>query len=173
MESFIEAVKELSNKRIGALFAMERGISLKEHRETGVELDAEFTKELAMTIFFPKTALHDGGMILSDRRVAAASCVFPVSAKELKDRTLGLRHRAAIGLTEVTDALAVVVSEETGSISVCVDGNIYKDLKTSELRKKLEVVFIPEEKKNEEDVQEQPDSEDRVASDSDSDMVRD
>ena len=173
MESFIEAVKELSNKRIGALFAMERGISLKEHRETGVELDAEFTKELAMTIFFPKTALHDGGMILADRRVAAASCVFPVSAKELKDRTLGLRHRAAIGLTEVTDALAVVVSEETGSISVCVDGNIYKDLKTSELRKKLEVVFIPEEKKNEEDVQEQLDSEDRVAADSDSDMVRD
>ena len=173
MESFIEAVTELSNKRIGALFAMERGISLKEHRETGVELDAEFSKELAMTIFFPKTALHDGGMVIAERRVAAAGCVFPVSAKELKDRTLGLRHRAAIGLTEVTDALAVVVSEETGSISVCVDGRIFKDLKTSALREKLEMIFVPEEQNNEEDIQEQSDSQDGVAADSDSDMVRD
>jgi diadenylate cyclase len=79
MESFIETVTELSNKRIGALFAMERYISLKEFRETGVEVDAEFSKELAMTIFFPKTALHDGGMVIADRRIAAAGCVFPVS----------------------------------------------------------------------------------------------
>lgn len=173
MESFIEAVTELSNKRIGALFAMERSISLKEHRETGVEIDGEFSKELAMSIFFPKTALHDGGMILSDRRVAAAGCVFPVSAKELKDRTLGLRHRAALGLTEVTDALAIIVSEETGSISVSVDGKIFKDLTTEELREKLEVVFVPEEKNNEEDVQEQPAGKAGIAADSDSDLVSD
>ncbi len=171
MEAFIEAVTELSNKRIGALFAMERGISLKEHRETGVELNAEFSKELAMTIFFPKTALHDGGMIIADRKVAAAGCVFPVSAKELKDRTLGLRHRAALGLTEVTDAVAVIVSEETGAISVSIDGSIYKDLDSTELREKLEMVFIPEEQENDEDVEEQPSGEADVTTDSDSDLV--
>lgn len=173
MEAFIEAVTELSNKRIGALFAMERGISLKEHRETGVELNAEFSKELAMTIFFPKTALHDGGMIIADRKVAAAGCVFPVSAKELKDRTLGLRHRAALGLTEVTDAVAVIVSEETGAISVSIDGSIYKDLDSTELREKLEMVFIPEEQENDEDVEEQPSGKTDVTTDSGSDLVSD
>ena len=173
MESFIEAVGELSNKRIGALFAMERGISLKEHKETGVEVNGEFSKELVLSIFFPKTALHDGGMVIADRRIAAAGCVFPVSAKELKDRTLGLRHRAAIGLTEVTDALAVIVSEETGNISVSEEGKIFKNLKVPELREKLEMVFIPEEQHNEEGIQEQSDSEDGVSADSDSDMVRD
>ena len=173
MEAFIEAVIELSNKRIGALFAMERSISLKEQRETGIELDAEFSKELALTIFFPKTALHDGGMIISGRKVAAAGCVFPVSAKELKDRTLGLRHRAAIGLTEITDAVAVIVSEETGTISVGIDGEIYKDLKTTELREKLEMVFIPEEQDHAEITEEQSARENGVASDSDSDMVSD
>lgn len=173
MEAFIDAVKELSNKRIGALFALERGISLKEHRETGVEMDAEFSKELALTIFFPNTALHDGGMIIADRRMASAGCVFPVSAKELKDRTLGLRHRAAIGLTEVSDALAVIVSEETGAISVAVDGEIFKDLSTEELREKLEVVFIPEEQHTDEHDEEELDSETGVTSDSDSDLVSD
>ncbi len=173
MEAFIEAVIELSNKRIGALFAMERSISLKEQRETGIELNAEFSKELALTIFFPKTALHDGGMIISGRKVAAAGCVFPVSAKELKDRTLGLRHRAAIGLTEITDAVAVIVSEETGTISVGIDGEIYKDLKTTELREKLEMVFIPEEQDHAEITEEQSARENGVASDSDSDMVSD
>lgn len=173
MEAFIEAVGELSNKRMGALFAMERSISLKEQRETGIELNAEFSKELALTIFFPKTALHDGGMIISERKVAAAGCVFPVSAKELKDRTLGLRHRAAIGLTEITDAVAVIVSEETGAISVSIDGEIYKDLKTTELREKLEMVFIPEEQDNAENMEEQSTGEVGVASDRDSDMVSD
>ncbi len=173
MELFIETVQALSNKRTGALFAMERGISLKEYKENGVTLGADFSKELITTIFNPKTILHDGGIIISSRKIAAAGCVFPVSAKELKDRTLGLRHRAAIGLTEITDALAVVVSEETGCISVSIDGKIFKDLSTDELRNKLEIVFIPEKQKNEKDIQEQSDSKNSVTSDSDSDMVSD
>ena len=112
----------MSKKRIGALFAFERSISLKEHLDTGVELDALFTPEFALTVFHPKTALHDGGMIIAKDRAAGAGCVFPVSSRELVDRSTGLRHRAAIGISEETDCVAVVVSEETGQVSVCVDG---------------------------------------------------
>ena len=107
-----DAVVLLSKKRIGALFAIQRNISLKEQLDTGVVLDARFTPELAISVFFPKSPLHDGGMIIADDRVAGAACVFPVTEKEMKDRSTGLRHRAAIGLTERTDAIAIVVSEE-------------------------------------------------------------
>lgn len=166
------AVSQLANKRIGALFALEREISLKGIEETGVHLDAEFSSELAMTVFFPKTALHDGGMILANGRVAAAGCVFPVSHREMSDRTLGLRHRAAIGLTEETDAVAVVVSEETGSISLAIHGELERNLTEESLRDKLEAIFLPEELENE-DTQKTLDSEiDRIDS-SDSDLVSD
>lgn len=170
MELFIETITSLSKNRHGALFAMERSITLKEYKENGVHIAAEFSKELVMSIFTPKTALHDGGMIISSRKVDSAGCVFPVSSKELKDRTLGLRHRAAIGLSEQTDALLVVVSEETGSISVSLDGVLFRDLTTDELRKKLEIVFVPEQQ-DEEDIQEQSDGEDDIATSGDSNMV--
>ncbi|GAA5494974.1 diadenylate cyclase [Rubritalea squalenifaciens DSM 18772] len=170
---FASAVIQLSKKRIGALFALEREISLKEHQDTGVILDAEFSPELALTVFFPKTALHDGGMILSQGRMAAAGCVFPVSQKEMNDRTLGLRHRAAVGLTEETDAVAVVVSEETGAISVAINGDLERNLSEEEFREMLEAIFLPEESQDDEDVQETLDSEDHSIDPSDSDLVSD
>jgi len=173
MELFIETLVELSNRRMGALFAVERGISLKEQAETGVAIGAEFSKELVLSIFFPKTALHDGGMIIADRKINSAGCVFPVSAMEMKDRTLGLRHRAAIGLTEISDAIAIIVSEETGNISISVEGKLLKNLTVNQLRNHLEVIFIPEEKVDEESIQEQSSGEDSVADDSDSDLVSD
>lgn len=132
-----EAVQQLSAKRFGALFAFERGMDLDQFVETGVEMDAKFTPELVLTIFHPKTALHDGGMVLRNGRIQGAGCVFPVSQRELSDRSIGLRHRAAMGVTEQTDAIAVVVSEETGQISICAEGELYQALTPAVFRERL------------------------------------
>ena len=142
LERFADAVINLSKKRIGALFAIQRDISLKEHLDSGVVLDAQFSPELAMTVFYPKAPLHDGGMIIADDRVAGAACVFPVTEREMKDRSTGLRHRAAIGLTERTDAIAVVVSEETGGISICENGILLRNLSEKQFREKLAEIFV-------------------------------
>ena len=142
LERFADAVIALSKKRIGALFAIQRGISLKEHLDSGVVLDAQFSPELAMTVFHPKAPLHDGGMIIADDRVAGAACVFPVTEKQMQDRSTGLRHRAAIGLTERTDAIAVVVSEETGGISICENGVLQRNLSEKQFREKIAEIFF-------------------------------
>jgi diadenylate cyclase len=142
VERLADAVVMLSKKRIGALFAIQRDISLKEQLETGVTLDAQFTPELAMSVFFPKSPLHDGGMIIADDRVAGAACVFPLTEREMQDRSTGLRHRAAIGLTERTDAMAIVVSEETGSISICENGKLERDLTEKQFRERLSAIFF-------------------------------
>jgi len=174
LESLDEAVVMLSKKRIGALFAIERNISLKPQQETGVTLNAVFTPELAMSVFFPKSPLHDGGMLLAEQRVAAAACVFPVSQRELSDRSIGLRHRAALGLTEETDAVCVVVSEETGSISICIDGMMERNLGEERFRERMEEIFLSKTNKSDEKgVSEELDSEDRVADSGDSDLASD
>lgn len=132
-----DAVQQLSAKRFGALFAFERGMDLDQFVETGVELDAKFAPELVITIFHPKTALHDGGMVLRNGRIQGAGCVFPVSQRELSDRSIGLRHRAGMGITEQTDAIAVIVSEETGQISICAEGELYQSLSVPLFRERL------------------------------------
>ncbi|MBM3863692.1 MAG: TIGR00159 family protein [Verrucomicrobia bacterium] len=142
LERFADAVVHLSKQRIGALFAIQRDVSLKEQLDTGVALDARFSPELALCVFLPKSPLHDGGMILAEDRVAGAACVFPVSDREMKDRSIGLRHRAAIGLTERTDAVAVVVSEESGGISVCEGGVMRRNLTEKEFRERLSDIFL-------------------------------
>src|SRR6059058_3993104 len=114
-----EAVTQLANKQFGALIAIERDTSIRVYEETGVIIDGEFSVELILTIFHPKAALHDGGVILRNGRISAAACIFPVSQRETLDRSLGLRHRAGLGITEESDAVAVVISEETGGISIC------------------------------------------------------
>jgi len=173
LDTFADAVSQLSKKRIGALFAFERSISLKEHLKTGVELDALFSPEFALTVFHPKTALHDGGMIIAQNRVAGAGCVFPVSSRDLADRSTGLRHRAAIGVTEEADCVAVVVSEETGQVSICVDGKLSRGLSDEVFRKKMEDIFLAKEERNEQKTNEKLAGE---ASDTDgggSDLVSD
>ncbi len=178
-EELTDAILQLSHKRIGALIALEREISLKEYSDNGVRLDSLFSSEVALTIFFPMTALHDGGMVLAKDRIASAGCVFPLSKNEMADRTLGLRHRAACGISEETDAVAIVVSEETGSISIAVNGVLERKLEEKEFREKLEKIFIPDEKPetdNEQDIRdadEALDSEDNGLDPSDSDMVPD
>jgi diadenylate cyclase len=117
--------------------------------------------------------LHDGGVVLSKETVAAAACVFPVSQKELSDRSMGLRHRAGIGLTEETDAVTIVVSEETGAISICMDGNIERNLSEEEFRKRLEEIFLTDEQGDEKNIGEELDGEDRVAATGDRPLVSD
>ncbi len=172
LERFADAVIALSKKRIGALFAIQRGISLKQHLESGVVLDAQFSPELAMAVFHPKAPLHDGGMIIADDRVAGAACVFPVTQREMHDRSTGLRHRAAIGLTEETDAVAVVVSEETGGISICIDGSLERNLTEKQFRDRLAEIFLsgkPSHEENDETLA----RENSVASSGDRDLVSD
>lgn len=147
-EQLEDAVRLLSAKRFGAIFAIERGIALNSHLETGVEIDAKFSLELVMTIFHPKTALHDGGMIIREGRVLGAGCVFPVTQKEFQNRSIGLRHRAGVGLTEESDAIAIVVSEETGDISLCHSGEIERDLDAETFRRRLrELLEVDEHEK--------------------------
>ena len=132
-----ESIRQLSSKRFGALIAIEQSIDLRSHLETGVRVDARFSKELILTIFHPRTAMHDGGMILRDTTIRGAACVFPVSQRELLDRSIGLRHRAGIGITEESDAIAIIVSEETGDISLCHNGRLERDLEIDEFRQRL------------------------------------
>ena len=134
LDSLIEAMVELSHKRIGALIAIKRGIDMRQFAETGVELDALISSELLNTIFHPKTPLHDGGIIVEQGRIVAAGCVFPVSQREVRNRAVGLRHRAAMGVTEETDAIALIVSEETGALSLCFRGKLDHDLEPEALK---------------------------------------
>lgn len=143
LDVLMEAMRQLSSQRFGALFALKRGIDLHPYAETGVELDAAISAGLITTIFHPKTTLHDGGVIIDQGRISAAGCVFPVSQREVKDRAIGLRHRAGMGISEETDAIALVVSEETGALSICFQGKLEHDLEPDELRRRLNEILNP------------------------------
>jgi diadenylate cyclase len=130
-----EAVTQLANKQFGALLAIERDTSIRVYEETGVTLDSDFSVELVLSIFHPKAALHDGG-------IAAAACIFPVSQRETLDRSLGLRHRAALGITEESDAVAIVVSEETGGISICHRRRIERNFTPETFRQRIGEILL-------------------------------
>lgn len=144
IEEISDTVFELAGKGFGALLAIERDISLKPFVETGVMLDSQYSKELVLTLFQPKTVLHDGGAIVRKDRIVAAACIFPLTQREDLDRNLGLRHRAALGLTEESDAVAIVVSEETGQISVCHGGSLERNLNLDQFRASLTRLLINE-----------------------------
>lgn len=136
-EEVVDAVDRLSRSSHGAIIVLEQEMSLADCAETGTELQANISSDLLVTIFTPYTPLHDGAVILRDVIVVAAGCILPLSQSNLPDRTLGTRHRAAVGLSEETDALVVVVSEENASISVAHKGHLYRWLSTLELREIL------------------------------------
>jgi diadenylate cyclase len=131
------------------LLAIERDTAIRTFAESGVNIDCDMSQELLITIFFPKTPLHDGGVIIRNDRIIAAACVFPVSQREDLDRTLGLRHRAALGVTEESDAIAVVVSEETGNISICHRGKIERGFKPGQFEKRLSELLLRESDQSE------------------------
>ena len=137
IESIVKEVSSalsiLAKKRTGALVAVQREIGLRNYVESGVSLDAQVSSEFIQSIFAPDSPLHDGGVILVRDRVAAAACLFPLSENPDLDKTLGMRHRAAIGLSEETDAVVLIASEERGNISLAINGRITMDLKKEDL----------------------------------------
>jgi diadenylate cyclase len=142
VDNIVQAVLLLAERKIGALIAIEREIGARVTQETGTRIDSLVTPELLASIFFPHTPLHDGGVIIKDNRILAAGCLFPLSPREELSKSLGTRHRAAIGLTEETDALVVVVSEETGTISVAYKGRLSRGLEEERLRRLLAAVLL-------------------------------
>src|SRR3982751_6669943 len=137
IEEVVVASTMLAQQKTGAIFAIEREIGLRNYIESGIPLDATLTYDLLVTIFKPGSPLHDGAVILQEGRVAAAACFLPLTVNPRLSRELGTRHRAAIGLTEESDAAAVIVSEETGLISVSLAGEIERGLTPDDLRARL------------------------------------
>src|SRR3954466_4078772 len=142
IEELVVASSMLSAQRIGAIVAIERQIGLRNYIEGGIPLDALLTYDLLLSIFQTSSPLHDGAVIVQDDRVAAAACFLPLTVNPRLSKELGSRHRAAIGLTEENDAVAIVVSEETGSISIVVDGQIERGLDADALRAQLRSLIL-------------------------------
>jgi diadenylate cyclase len=140
-DDLVLAAASFAQHRIGALMVIEREVGLRTFVESGVPLDARLTYDLLATIFRPETPLHDGAAIIQGDRVAAAACFLPLSMNPILSTQLGTRHRAAIGITEETDAVAIVVSEETGSISITIGGRIERNLSTEALRERLSTLL--------------------------------
>ena len=142
IEIIIRALEQMQQDGHGALIAFEREITYEPARETGTIIDAQITDDLIETIFFPKTPLHDGGVIICRDRIALAAGIFPLTQSEGLQRTLGLRHRAALGLSDETDAVVVVLSEETGILSLAYNGELRRPLTTDELRSQLISILL-------------------------------
>ncbi|MCE9646120.1 MAG: diadenylate cyclase CdaA [Chloroflexi bacterium] len=151
IHSVVSAAARLSARQHGALIIMQRLDNLDELSQTGVQLNARVTPELLLQIFYPNTPLHDGGVIIVDSQIVAAACVLPLSASGILNRTpdrqMGLRHRAALGTSEASDAIAVVVSEETGAISIAHAGRMLRRLDPDRLENILIAFFRPNNEK--------------------------
>lgn len=142
LEVIIRAAERLSELRIGMLVAIEQSIQLPDVIESGVAVDCEATPEMLETIFFPNNAIHDGGVLIRGDRIMHAACIFPLTQQSDLSKSLGTRHRAAIGLTDETDAVVVVVSEETGAVSYAYRGQLVRGVSLEELRSFLTSVLV-------------------------------
>ena len=143
IEVIIQTVERLADVRIGALIAIEQAIQLQEAVESGIVVDCEATPEMLETIFFPNNAIHDGGVLIKGDRISHAACIFPLTQRQDLNKSLGTRHRAAIGLSEETDAAIIVVSEETGAISYAFKGQLVRGVTLEELRAFLTSLLLP------------------------------
>lgn len=141
IEEIAKSASMLARKKIGAILAIQREVNLEPYMESGVAVDSNLTSELLNTIFMPNTPLHDGGVIIHGDRIIAAGCLFPLTQNPDVNKLLGTRHRAALGLTEETDAVCVVVSEETGTISVSNAGKLTRDFDRERLINHLRVLL--------------------------------
>ena len=146
IEELTNAALILSRRKTGALIAIEREASLQPYFESGVVIDSKVSNELLCTIFMPNTALHDGGVVVRGDRIAVAGCLFPLTENPRISKLLGTRHRAAIGLTEETDAVTIVVSEETGGISIAIGGRLTRHLDKEGLTRILKNLYNPRQK---------------------------
>lgn len=140
LDEILQATSRLADDKIGALIAIEREIGTRSVQETGTRMDSVVTAELLATIFFPHTPLHDGGVVISGDRIRAAACVFPLSTRDIGK--IGTRHRAAVGISEETDAVVIVVSEQTGAVSLAYKGRLIRGLDDARLRRILSSVLL-------------------------------
>jgi diadenylate cyclase len=138
VDELVKAIRVMSTRHVGALIAIERRNALRPYAETGTPVDSVVQSELIRTIFTPYSALHDGAIIIENDRIVSAACILPLTGQHDISKELGTRHRAAIGLSEETDAIVVVVSEETGSISLAIDGHLERALTPDDLKRHLE-----------------------------------
>lgn len=143
--AFDKAIQYMSRRKIGALITVERNTGLDEYIETGINLDADISGELLINIFIPNTPLHDGAVIVKQGKIAAASAYLPLSESNLIPKEYGTRHRAAVGISEVSDALTIIVSEETGDVSLTVNNNLIPRLSQEEYLKILRAELVPKE----------------------------
>lgn len=148
IEAIVKATDYMAKRRIGALISIERETGMNDYIETGIPLNAKVSSELLINIFIPNTPLHDGAVILQKNNVAAAACYLPLSESPFISKELGTRHRAALGISEVTDSLTVVVSEETGSISLTKNGELHRDLKLEVFKDMISRELVTQVKTN-------------------------
>lgn len=142
IEAFSQSVNYMAKRRIGALISLEKETGLNDYIETGTPLESVITSELLTNIFIPNSPLHDGAVIIQNNQIAAAGCYLPLSESPFISKELGTRHRAALGLSEVTDAVTIVVSEETGAISIATEGDLHRDLSIEEFEARLRRVWL-------------------------------
>lgn len=146
IEVVVQTAERLAEVRIGALLAIEQTVALPQLVESGIPVDCEATPEMLETIFFPNNAIHDGGVLIKGDRITHAACIFPLTPRQDLSKSLGTRHRAGIGLSEESDAIVVIVSEETGAISYAYKGELKKGVALEELRAFLSSLLVPREK---------------------------
>ncbi|KAF0821502.1 diadenylate cyclase CdaA [Cytobacillus firmus] len=146
VESIAKAVDYMAKRRIGALISVERETGLNDYIETGIGLDSKISSELLINIFIPNTPLHDGAVIIQKNCVAAAACYLPLSESPFISKELGTRHRAALGISEVTDSITIIVSEETGSVSLTKNGELHRDLKAEAFKDMLSSELLAQQK---------------------------
>ena len=142
VEELVKGVTAMASRRVGALIVLQNEVGLNEYIEVGTRLDAQVSKELVASIFIPGSPIHDGALIIQQGRITAAGCFLPLTTNPTVSKTLGTRHRAAIGLTEETDALAIVVSEEDGMVSLVREGKITRDVDAGTLRTTLQRLLV-------------------------------
>ncbi|MEK3545694.1 diadenylate cyclase CdaA [Lactobacillus crispatus] len=142
-----KAIQYMSKRRIGALITIQQDTGLDDYIETGIKLDADISGELLINIFIPNTPLHDGAVIINNNRIAVAAAYLPLSDNSMIPKRLGTRHRAAVGISEVTDAVTIVVSEETGGVTITRNGRFLVDLSREEYLKYLNAQLVPKEEK--------------------------
>lgn len=137
ISAMTKSISYMAKRRIGALISIEKDTGLNDYIETGIQMNSDISSELLINVFIPNTPLHDGAVIIQKNRIAAAACYLPLSESPFISKELGTRHRAAIGISEVTDAVTVIVSEETGGINLTVNGELHRDLSMEEFEQRL------------------------------------
>jgi len=144
IDEILQAVKSLAGKRIGALIVLERRMRVDDYIYQSTPIDAELSARLIESIFYPGNPLHDGAILVRGDRIVAASCILPLSNREELEGNLHTRHRAGLGLAELTDAVVIIVSEETGAVSLAYNGNLEQNLNEQRLRERLSAIFLKE-----------------------------